>query len=77
MLLTCTRSNLKLAFDTADKLGVPALMDPEDSMNFYSSNYILIFILVLMDCGPDKFSVVTYVSQYVPINQTLGVIYSQ
>lgn len=30
------RENLKLAFDTADKLGVPALMDPEDSM-FFSS----------------------------------------
>jgi hypothetical protein len=42
-------ANLKLAFDTADKLGVPALMDPED---------------MLMDCGPDKFSVVTYVSQF-------------
>jgi len=41
--------NLKLAFDTADKLGVPALMDPED---------------MLMDCGPDKFSVITYISQY-------------
>lgn len=43
--------NLTIAFDAAEKLGVPPLIDPED---------------VLVGSAPDRFCILTYLSQYVP-----------
>jgi hypothetical protein len=43
--------NLAVAFETAETLGVPRLLDPED---------------VLVGEQPDHFCIVTYLSQYVP-----------
>jgi len=42
--------NLSLAFSTAEKLGIPRLMLPED---------------LLAESGPDKFCVITYLAQFV------------
>lgn len=42
--------NLHLAFSTAEKLGIPRLMEPED---------------LLAESGPDKFCVITYLAQFV------------
>lgn len=42
--------NLELAFSTAEKLGIPKLMRPED---------------VLSETGPDKFCMITYLAQFV------------
>jgi uncharacterized CHY-type Zn-finger protein len=41
--------NLKLGFDVAEKLGIPRLLEPDD---------------MLIATGPDKFSVITYLSQF-------------
>jgi len=40
--------NLKIAFDAAEKLGVPPLIDPED---------------VLVGNEPDRFCILTYLAQ--------------
>lgn len=62
------RENLEFAFSLAEKLGIPKLIEPTDSKYKMKTALIyspLIIITVLVESGPNKFFVITYLAQYV------------
>ena len=63
-----TRGNCKLAFETAEKLGIPRVIEPADmvlllfSQLYYDLMYCFILFQVLLNV-PDKLAVMTYLHQ--------------